>query len=281
MTIETLKTQLDNNPLEYRSKLTIPKNINFGLELELDKINFRETVRLIRTNFHESWKIKTDKSLTKDHNVEIVSPVLKNTQETWKLLQKMGQLLERINPDYSNCSFQINFDGSLLPTEKDKVRFLKLYAMYEDIIYRFSKGEDDSFRETLDVYASPIILALKGVLDLGEEATIDLFSDNKRYGIVFKTLTKDLIEFRTPNMTSNPTIMQNYITTFYYLLRFATSRKYNPKEIDDYIDTFYKIYILEGYELLKTEKALKLSKMIFPHKQDQLFFMHQYIGKQK
>ena len=88
MTIETLKTQLDNNPLEYRSKLTIPKNINFGLELELDKINFRETVRLIRTNFHESWKIKTDKSLTKDHNVEIVSPVLKNTQETWNYYKK-------------------------------------------------------------------------------------------------------------------------------------------------------------------------------------------------
>ena len=45
------------------------------------------------------------------------------------------------------------------------------------------------------------------------------------------------------------------------------------------IDSFYKIYLLEGYELLKTDKALKLSTMIFPHKQDQINFMHQYLGK--
>ena len=101
----------------------------------------------------------------------------------------------------------------------------------------------------------------------------------KRYGISFKTQKQDLIEFRTPNMTSNPVLMQNYITAFYYLLKFATSNKYPKKEIDAYIDSFYKIYLLEGYELLKTDKALKLSNMIFPHKQDQLYFMHQYLGK--
>ena len=66
---------------------------------------------------------------------------------------------------------------------------------------------------------------------------------------------------------------------FYYLLRFATSRKCNQKELDEYIDTFYKIYLLEGYELEKKDKAIKLSKMIFPHKQDQLYFLHQYLGK--
>jgi hypothetical protein len=75
--------------------------------------------------------------------------------------------------------------------------------------------------------------------------------------------------------------MQNYITFFYYLLRFATNRKYPQKEIDTYIDNFYKIYLLEAYEVLKTNKALKLSTMIFPHKQDQLYFMHQYLGKTK
>lgn len=278
MSTDTLHTQLTNNPLEYRNKLTIPKNINFGLELEIDKINFKETVRLIRTNFHENWKIKTDKSLTKDQNVEIVTPVLQNNQETWKLLKKMGSLLQRLNPDYSRCSFQINFDGSLLPSTQDKIRFLKLYAMYEDIIYRFSKGEDSEYRETLDMYASPIILSLKGALQYDDEAAIDIFSDNKRYGLVFKS-KQDLIEFRTPNMTGNPILMQNYITFFYYLLRFATSRKCNQKELDEYIDTFYKIYLLEGYELEKKDKAIKLSKMIFPHKQDQLYFLHQYLDK--
>ena len=80
-------------------------------------------------------------------------------------------------------------------------------------------------------------------------------------------------------MTSYPILMQNYITAFYYLLKFATSHKYPKKEIDAYINSFYKIYLLEGYELEKKDKALKLSNMIFPHKQDQLYFMHQYLGK--
>lgn len=278
MTIENLQIQLRNNPLEYRSKLTIPEKTNIGLELELDQVSYDEVFKLVRKNFDSSWIVKEDKSLTKGRNAEIVSPVLQNKKHTWQLLQKMGELLTRLNPNYSKCSFQVNFDGSLLPSNEDKIRFLKLYAMYEDIIYRFSKGEDAEYRESLDMYASPIILALKGALQYDDEAAIDLFSDNKRYGIVFKS-KQDLIEFRTPNMTSNPILMQNYITAFYYLLRFATSSKYNKKEIDAYIDSFYKIYLLEGYELLKTDKALKLSNMIFPHKQDQINFMHQYLGK--
>lgn len=280
MTIENLYIQLKNNPLEYRSKLTIPEKTNFGLELELDQIKYDEVLKLVRTNFNQGWIVKIDKSLTKDKNAEIVSPILQNKKQTWQLLQKMGTLLEKLNPDYSKCSFQINFDGSLLPSIEDRIRFLKLYAMYEDIIYRFSKGEDEEYRDSLEMYASPTILALKGALQYDEDYALDLFSDNKRYGIVFKS-KQDLIEFRTPNMTSNPTLMQNYITFFYYLLRFATNRKYPQKEIDTYIDNFYKIYLLEAYEVLKTNKALKLSTMIFPHKQDQLYFMHQYLGKTK
>lgn len=281
MTIENLHIQLGNNPLEYRELLTIPSEVNFGLELELDKINPQEALKLVRNNFNQGWKIKTDDSLTKGQNIEIVSPVLQNKRQTWKLLYKLGQLLERINADYTECSFQINFDGSLLPSNEDKIRFLKLYAMYEDIIYRFSKGEDKEYRESLETYASPIILALKGAIQYDDEAAIEMFSNNKRYGVIFKTINRDLIEFRTPNMTSNPILMQNYITFFYYLLKFATNKKYPKREIDEYIDKFYKIYLLEEYELLKTDKALKLSTVIFPYKQDQLSFMHQYLGKTK
>ena len=53
----------------------------------------------------------------------------------------MGELLTKLNPNYNICSFQVNFDGKLLPSVEEKIRFLKLYAMYEDIVYKFSKGE--------------------------------------------------------------------------------------------------------------------------------------------
>lgn len=276
---DLMDNKLKNNPLEYREKLTIPSSVNFGLELELDKINPNKVYRLIRNNFGTEWSVKTDDSLTKDKNAEIVSPVLQNQKETWILLRKMGELLEKLNPSYEKCSFQINFDGTFLPSIEDRTRFLKLYAMYEDIIYRFSKGEDDNYRESLETYAAPIALALKSSLALGDENPVDMFTNNKRYGIVFKLSDKDLIEFRTPNMTSNPILWQNYITTFYYLLEFTASRKYCKKEVDRYIEASFKMYPLENYELEKREKALQFTRKIFPHSIDQISFMHQYLRK--
>lgn len=276
--IDIVNVKLQNSPFEYRDILTIPRKVNFGLELELDKINPNEVYKIVRGQFGTSWQIKDDNSLTKGQSAELVSPVLQNNRNTWILLKKMGSLLEKLDPSYDKCSFQVNFDGKLLPNIEDRVRFLKLYAMYEDIIYKFSKGEDKDYRESLDMYASPIILALKGILSVGDSAAVDMFSNHKRYGVSFKTNDKDLIEFRTPNMTSNPIYWQNYISTFYYLLMFSVSHRYNKKEVDKYIGEFSKIYLLEGYEVEKREKALKLSRMIFPHSIDRVDFLHQYIG---
>ena len=269
---------MSNIPFIYRERLNIPQNIRFGLELELDKIDPNEVYKLVRKEFGNTWIIKEDKGLTKGENRELVSPVLTNTKDTWIMLKRMADLLKKINPDYSHCSFQINFDGTMLPSLKTRLRFLKLYAMYEDIIYRFSKGGDKHYRDSLEMYASPIALSLKQDPSKNIQETLEEYTNQKRYGIAFKT-DKDLIEFRTPNMTSNPILMQNYITAFYYLLKFATSKKFPKKEIDAYIDSFYKIYLLENYELSKPEKALKLCNMIFPYKQDQLHFMHQYLGR--
>lgn len=277
MNDETIEINLRNNPLIYRDKLTIPSKVNFGLELELDNIKCHEVYKLVKKQI--GWNVHKDKSLTEGKNAEIISPVLQNTKETWTLIKKVGELLQTLNPTYNNCSFQINFDGNLLPTLKDKVNFLKLYAMYEDIIYRFSKGEDLNYRDSLEMYASPIILTLKGVMRFDDDIIVDMFSNNKRYGIIFKTKCKDLIEFRTPNMTSNPVLWQNYITTFYYLIDCASRHKFNNKEVENYIDNFQNLDVLENYEKVKKQKALTFSQSIFKNSTDRYNFMHQYLGK--
>ena len=105
-----------------------------------------------------------------------------------------------------------------------------------------------------------------------------MFSDNKRYGLVFKS-KQDLIEFRTPNSTSNPTLIQNYIATFYYLLTYVMKNKYDKKRVDDYINHYYKTYILESYERENPEKAIEFASEIFPHQIDRTYFYHQYFRK--
>ena len=274
-----LESQLINSPMDFRSKLTLPHRVNFGLELELDKVDSSEVRNLVSRNIGGDFSVKNDKSLTTGMNAEINTPVLRNSKATWELLKKMGELLKKINASYDRCSFQVNFDGSLLPSVEDRVRFLKLYSMYEDIVYRFSKGEDSFYRDSLEEYASPIILTLKGVLSINNDAVVDMFSNQKRYGICFKTKNCDLIEFRTPNMTDNVCLWQNYVTFFYYLLMLAGSGKINMREVDEYISNYSRIYILENYEKEKEEKALQLSKKLFCNSIDRINFMHQYLGK--
>ena len=274
-----LESQLINSPMEFRSKLTLPYKANFGLELELDKVDLLEVRELVGRNIGGDFSIKNDKSLTTGMNAEINTPVLRNSKATWELLKRMGELLKKINASYDCCSFQVNFDGSLLPSVEDRVKFLKIYAMYEDIVYRFSKGEDLSYRDSLEEYASPIILTLKGVLSINNDAVVEMFSNQKRYGICFKSRDCDLIEFRTPNMTDNVCLWQNYVTFFYYLLNLVHSGKINMREVDEYINSYSRIYILENYEKEKEEKALQLSKKLFCNSTDRINFMHQYLGK--
>ena len=277
--INVINSSLINNPLEYRPILTIPKNINFGIELEMEKVDPRVVYHLVKNGLGGDWNVKVDDSLELLHNAEIVSPVLQNTRETWVIIKKMGEILERLNPDYHKASFQVNFDGSLLPTPEDRLRFLKLYAMYEDIIYRFSKGEDEEYRDSLETYASPIILSLKGVVKLSPDYALEMFTNQKRYGIAFKNQKQDLIEFRTPNSTSNTVLIQNYITTFYYLLQYVIKNRYDKKRVDEYIDHYYKSYILESYERCNEEKAIEFATEIFPHQVDRSMFLHQYLKK--
>lgn len=276
--MRNLDIKLDNYPLIYRSKLTIPSYVNFGLEFELDKVDYDEVRELVKREVSGSFDVKIDKSLTKGQSAEIVTPVLNNRKETWVLLKKLGELLERLNPDYNLCSFQVNFDGKLLPRVEDKARFLKLYAMYEDIVYRFSLGEDSCFRDSIDTYAYPIILMLKGIHHYSDGSVVEMLSNHKRYGICFKD-KHDLIEFRSPNMSSNPIMWQNYVTTFYYLVEASMNRRYDMKRVDEYIDHFYKSYILENYALEKRDKAEEFCDLIFKKSDDSIAFMHQYLKK--
>lgn len=274
MQIINIKECLNNHLVLYRNMLTIPRNIKFGLELELEDVTYDEIDRLITRQFGNSWKVKEDRSLKKDKNAEIAIPPLYNDKQTWISLKKLAKVLDHVRPTYENCSFQINFDGSLFPEDKYKIKFIKLFAVYEDIIYRFSMGNNSDYRESIDTYAYPIMLAMKAY---DGDGLIELLSNQKRYGINFKTRNLDLIEFRTPNASSDPITWQNYITFFYYLIQYSLSPKCNEKLLDEYIEEFNKIDLLDYYKKCNVEKAYQLSLKLFNNQTDKLNFLSQYI----
>ena len=50
MTIDKINSQLINNPITYRPILTIPKHINFGIELELESVDFNGLEKRIKSS---------------------------------------------------------------------------------------------------------------------------------------------------------------------------------------------------------------------------------------
>lgn len=284
-----LNDSIINNPMVYRDKLTIPSKVNFEIEIELEDTDKEKTFYLINKYIGSEWVIQNDSSLS--HGFEIASPILCNNKKTWILLKKLGLLLESLKPTFDNSSFQVSFDRNLLKNKENEIRFAKLFAVYEDIIYRFSKGEDELFRSSLDTYAAPTILCAKDSNHFAKhhdfnDYIVEKMENQKRYGYAFKTkrtanIHNDLIEFRSANSTTNTLLWQNYITTFYYLLMYATNSKCNEKELDEYIDKFNNISLLNYYEKLKTEKALEFADKIFSKRLDKIYFMEQYLGKDK
>lgn len=277
MDLSNLRSCIQNNPLRYRSILTIPRDVKFGLEIELENVKLDTVSKSVHSLVGRDSEVKVDDSLIKGLNAEVALPPLVNVKDTWILLRRLGELLERLKPTFEHCSLQVNLDGSLLPSSRDRIKFLKLFAVYEDIVYRFSRGENLSIRDNILEYAYPIILSLKTYKDF-DDFDLYPFINQKRYGINFKMKDKDLIEFRSPNGTINIILWQNYITFFYYLVMYSLSDKCREDELDEYLDRFNKTYILENYELAKDEKAFDLSKKLFKKSDDRTFFMSQYMG---
>ena len=57
------------------------------------------------------------------------------------------------------------------------------------------------------------------------------------------------------------------------------SKRIDIRKLDEYIDHFYKSYILENYALEKCDKAEEFCDLIFKKSDDKISFMHQYLKK--
>ena len=282
--VELLKSALYDN-IGSRKILTIPKTENFGLEIELEGLNFNKTERRVKL-LDERFICKSDKSLD-DFGVEVVTPVMRNQKEDLLLLRKLATSLTDLGPRFDDCSFQVNFDDKF--TVDERIEFFKLYCYYEKLIYIFSKGYDPKLRINIDLYANLVyndfIFEFKKFIDC-PELTLTQFEDMKMYGLNIKS-DKKILEFRTPNGTTNYDLWVNYITTFYYLLATIKRGNYDKERVNDFIVNYNK-YIDESFSLWKhdfdidIDQCIQFANLIFTDELDKIHFLKQIIStKQK
>ena len=266
-----------------RETMNIPEKTDFGLEIEIQGVD--NSKKEIVTNIDSNLKCKEDLSLN-NRGFEITTPVYNNRKEDLLLLRELSLALKELNPVFDNCSFQVNYNNNF--NIKEQINFIKVFSYYEKILYRFSKGSDERFRDTINIYANLVypefIFEYKNNYYMPEYSLL-YFQNAKRYGINYKTYDK-LIEFRTPNGTVDYSLWLNYINSFYFLLDAIKNKKFDMEKIEKYI-LDYENNLNERYSLsygdfeIELEKCLELIDILFTDDMDKIYFLKQYIGNSK
>ncbi len=148
---------ISNYLLEYRKRIEIDSEITFGTEIEFENIS---NPRRVSTEFIELFS-NDDYSITNDGTLksgrEIVSPILTDTNEDWRLFHKVCLYAQTKGNIGENAGGHIHIGATIF---EDNIQYMEnlvlLWLAYENVITRFSNGEFNRDRPTQHRYAGSL-----------------------------------------------------------------------------------------------------------------------------
>lgn len=291
--LQELIVQIENCFLEYRNKLNLPDSLTFGVELEYENISRSKVNKYVEKNLYK-WNHKGDGSLV--FGGEITSPIMTDQKKYWQELKKLCDFLSKKRADtMHNAGGHIHLGACILGDDVEAWRqFIKLYTIYESVLFRFVYGDKIIGRKKIYKYAFPIsdnlYNNLSQINQVEEITDIEylLPIDKKYYALNFRNVdffdprtpaNKNTLEFRSPNASTNAVIWQNNINTFAKML-IASKTKVMDEEFLDYkLKNEYFTY--SGNEQLYNEiclkNALEFSDLVFDNNLDKIYFLRQYL----
>lgn len=270
----------------------VDNNVTFGLELEFENaMRDRIQNKLEEFNLDNIWRLKGDGSL---HNgAEINSPILKDQSDSWNQLKRVCQIVSEHAQIGSKSGGHIHIGTQVLGNKKESwMNFIKLWSIYENIIYRFVYGEYLSARASMGQYAEPMTkdfwkdyqgMVMDGTLTLND--IIRKISHQRYQAVNFNNVSVhegfrlgNTIEFRCPNGTLEPVIWQNNVNLFVHLLQYSKSLRYNDDIVEKRRTINGEKYSgLDFYGEIYLQQALELCDMIFSNNFDKVYFLRQYL----
>lgn len=295
---------LSNIPFVYRDKLNLPEDLKFGTEIEFMVDQTHDIYKSLRKVLYTQTGDRKYFKLGSNHRVvsynggkkiyEIKSPVLCNNNEDFNSLRVVCDELSNHNTSPSNQKgVHVHVDLSTLENnERFLSIFLKIFCIYEHIIFRFSYGEEEYSNINVSSYSREVSNRLYNYLtthNYNEEFNSvlndlrDLFAC-KSYAINFHkkdlSCNNETIEVRTFNSTMNPVIIQNDINLVLSIINQIVE---NGIDIDllDYRFKEYdrKFYVKESYSKMNLQDAVELSDLVFNYDEDKDYFLRQYAIK--
>ena len=293
--VKELNLLLDKYYLELRNKLNLNKDFSFGLEIEFEYLSlfvdpFAIDKDLEKKNLNNEWY--TSYESTVGHGAEISSPIMYDNMKYWKQLESVCDSIKKHARTSEFCGGHIHVGAHVLENElKYWLNFLKLWSVYENIIFRFCYGEYLTARPRLNYYAlqreSEFSRVYKKAIQDGTplKNIIDELAKFK-YSAVNLEEVKDAdkfaeyntIEFRNPNGTLEPIVWQNYVNLLTKLLKYCKSDNFNNDIIDKRnILNLSDAVNYRNYSLINIEQAIELSDLIFDKNIDKIYFLRQYL----
>ncbi len=291
--LQDLIILIDDYYIQLRNKLGFEKYITFGLELEFENAMKEKIDQKLATMFpNEEWRTTYDGSL---HNgAEIDSPVLKDTKKTWLDLNKVCSVVQKLATIEKSAGGHIHIGTQTLGNKETSwLNFIKIWSVYENIIFRFTYGDYLTARPNINLYAEPTskifwedyqeLKATKASL----EAIINKLEHQEYQAVNFYNVVKDkcdeyqaynTIEFRCPNGTLDPAIWQNNVNLLVNLLCYSKSSLYNDDIIEQRQNINKDKYNeIKWYDEIYLDQALELCDMLFQNNFDKIYFLRQYL----
>ena len=288
--LQELIVLIDECYIELRNTLYLDKNITFGVELEFENAMYERIVRKLDEEFIDgSWQIEKDESL--NNGIEIITPILTDNEITWKKLDNVCTIVNPYASVLENSGCHIHIGSQILGNKKESwLNFIKLWSIYENIIFRFSYGKFLTARPSIKDYASPIGKVLwkdykkLKFSNVSLEKIINTISHKRCQAVNFDNVSSfdfengNTIEFRCVNGSLSSEICQNNVNFFAKLLLYSS----NPLFDDDILEKRRRInkdkfYGLKWYDEIYLEQALELCDMIFDNNLDKIYFLRQYL----
>ena len=274
------KKILKDELIVYRNLLNLDKNITFGIEIEYENIlTDLISLTLLEDDYIDlkRWKNKSELDIFEynkygdEMNGEVVSPILRDSVDTWKKVEKVLYLLEIKGAKITEkCGGHVNIGSNILENNPLYYRnLLLLWKLYSKYIHSFASGEYSILRQNDMVkmlnFNTEYLKEIETFIDIDPilyDKEHELYIEDKK--------NKGRIEFRIPNGTLSKEIWQNYINFFSKLL-IACKKELDVEKIvykinnNDSSATELANYIFDGefdkeqflIQALKTNKIYK------------------------
>ena len=300
--LQDLISILNKYKLEYRSKLNVSTKASIGCEIEYEnkRKNVLSPIEDEEFEIRPGWILREDGSLKKGG--EIVSPIFYNNQASWNNFKDFFNVFTEDQCIRSTCSSHVHIGTPFLGSKpKNWNNFLKLWSIYENIIFRFCYGEYLTSRTSINKYAPPIAKKIDDYFKEVQDEYGSYYNENRimplkedifkrslkksRYSAVNLNNVSDLnsfeelntIEFRVANGTLNPIIWQNLINLYISLLAYSKSSLFDKDIIMKRRSNMENYGDFDSYNDIYYDQAIELCDLIFNKNIDKIYFLRQYL----